>query len=244
MVYILGRGSKWQNNELRYSLRSLKYFSHGKVFVVGERPEWLRNVIHIDAVDGFSSPDHSYKLKNATHKIRIACFHPEVSERFMLMNDDFFFLRPIKEIPNFVLGNLNKGIANHITQDGYYFKALCDTRDMLQSAGFVNPLNYEVHFPIVFEKRKFLKLTNSISWHAAGYLFRSLYGNIYNIGSVKRDDPKIYHLCELKKFREGDLLSTNDYVVATPQFQKWVSEKFPVPSIYEDPETTPEALSS
>ena len=52
VVYPLGTGSKWQNNELRYSLRSLSKISGiGDVFIVGEKPDWVRNVIHIPCKD-------------------------------------------------------------------------------------------------------------------------------------------------------------------------------------------------
>lgn len=229
VVYILGKGSHWQDNELRYSLRSIEEnLNHGKVFVVGECPDWLQNVTHIEAIDGFP-----HKIKNAIHKIRTACLDHRISEDFILMNDDFFFLNRTEAIKNFHLGNINKAIAEHQTKDGYYYRALIDTRNLLNVAGAVEVLNYEVHYPMVFNRKKFLELTDSVSWHDAGYLFRSLYGNIYEIGGQKRSDVKIYHLSDFIKFKSGDLISTNDRVVLTPQFQLWIMGRFKNPSKYE-----------
>ena len=42
IVYILGNGSKFNNEEIRYSLRSLeKFVNFDRVFIVGECPKFL-----------------------------------------------------------------------------------------------------------------------------------------------------------------------------------------------------------
>lgn len=245
MVYILGNGSRWQDNEIRFSLRSLqKYVPHNRVFVVGERPAWLQNIEHIPAIDGFEKHTAARKLKNAIHKIRTACLHPDVGEKFVLMNDDFFFLRNVSCIETVHLGPINEAIREHSTKDGYYYAAMIETRDLLNASGFEVPMNYEAHYPMVIEKRKFLKMSESITWHDTGYLFRSIYGNVFGIGGKKRPaDTKLYFASDLKLLASGDFISTSDRVALSPQFQKFIKERFPEPSRYEDPETTPEALS-
>ncbi|HOB90281.1 MAG TPA: hypothetical protein PKG74_03065 [Candidatus Colwellbacteria bacterium] len=238
IVYILGRGSKWQNNELRFSLRSIvKNFRHGKVWIIGEFPKWLRNCEHVAALDPYDN-----KLSNAIFKIRTACRTPEISERFVLMNDDFYFLRKIDSIQAFTLGTMSKAILEHKTQAGYYFHAFRETRNLLQAAGHQEPANYEVHYPIVFEKKKFLAATDALEWETTLCLFRSIYGNTFNIGNKKRIDTKVYDISELSKLTEGDLLSSSDRVVLRPKFQKFIYEKFPDPSQYEDPKSDPGKL--
>lgn len=234
-VYILGSGSKWFNNEIRYSLRSLKNVNHGQIFIVGKCPHWARNVNHIEAVDCFEN-----KLMNAIHKIRMACMDERISEKFVLMNDDFMFLIQTPKILDYTLGNIRTAIENHSTQGGYYFNALGNTRDLLQAAGITDPINYEVHYPIVFEKRKFLEMTDAIQWDKTGYLFRSIYGNIYGLGKKQRKDTKIYSIDELPRFTGSDLISTSDKVVLFHKFQKFIEEKFPEVSQYEDPEGAPQ----
>ena len=43
VVYPIGQGSSWKNNELRFSLRSIEKYgiNVGKLFIVGELPDFL-----------------------------------------------------------------------------------------------------------------------------------------------------------------------------------------------------------
>lgn len=229
LVYILGHGSKWQNNEIRYSLRSAaKNLPHGKVFVIGCKPEFL-NVEHIPAPDPY---DH--KTKNAIFKMLLACLNPAVSDPFILMNDDFFVLKPMPEVVPYSLGPLQKYIAEHKTQRGYYFQGNIDTMQALREAGIANPLSYEVHWPIVFEKKKLLGLIRTLDWQQTGYLLRSVYYNVYPPHKIEQvPDVKAYHIEDLKRLKNGRLISTNDRVVLHHEFQEWISDKFPEPSPYE-----------
>ena len=49
IVIPLGTGSRWQNNELRFALRSIEKYLTGydKIFIIGECPSYLQNIIHI-----------------------------------------------------------------------------------------------------------------------------------------------------------------------------------------------------
>jgi len=108
-VYILGSGSVAENKEILYSVRSL--FLHmldlENVYVIGEKPELVPGAIHILADDPYKE-----KWKNALHKTKIACAHPDISEDFVLMNDDFFALQPFNgfELDFFALKNSNGGL--------------------------------------------------------------------------------------------------------------------------------------
>jgi hypothetical protein len=236
-VYILGRGSKWRNNEIRYSLRSVeKYLPHRYVFIVGECPSFLRNVIHIPAVDGYE-----IKTVNAIFKLRAACREMDLSEEFILMNDDFFMLRHTKTVENTILGTLKGAVADHATKAGYYYQALAKTRDLLKAAGHDEPLDYEVHAPMRFEKQKFLEITDAVDW-TAGYLHRSLYGNTYGLGGKKRKDTKVHRIEQLEELSNSDILSTADRVVLKPEMQFFLYMRFPHPSRYEDPESDPGRL--
>ena len=86
IVYPLGRGSQWRDNELRYSLRSLEMYgvNVGKVYMIGTHlPEWCINVTYIK---------QNPLIINYHSKISIAyreaCNH--VGENFVIMNDDFW----------------------------------------------------------------------------------------------------------------------------------------------------------
>jgi hypothetical protein len=65
---------------------------------------------------------------------------------------------------------------------------LYNTHDKLVSLGIDAPLNYEVHIPMVMNK---LKLKNVLKNKTC--LWRSLYGNIYNVGGIEHEDVKVYN---------------------------------------------------
>lgn len=231
IVYILGTGSLWQNNELRYSLRSLENIEHGKVFIVGWKPAWLTTAaIHIHALDAYHD-----KLSNSIAKQIIAATDWRITDEFILMNDDFFILKP-QEIKNYYLGPMAEHIDNHETRGGYYYNALRRTRDVLRIAGIEQPLDYEAHTPIIYKKDLFLKLAEKIDCQLDGYLFRSLYGNLYNIGGEKIEDFKIRVKdgSDWHKWDTMPLISTDNEIAA--EFRLWIREKLSEPSIYELPQ--------
>lgn len=92
VVYPLSNGSTWQDNELRYSLRSLDKFARnlGRVFVVGRKPAWLTGVVHIPARDN----PMVNKDANIINKIRLA-IAAGISERFIFASDDQFLAAPV-----------------------------------------------------------------------------------------------------------------------------------------------------
>ena len=47
ILYCIGEGSKWNNNELRYSLRSLEKFGKnvGNIYMVGYNPGFLSDEV-------------------------------------------------------------------------------------------------------------------------------------------------------------------------------------------------------
>jgi hypothetical protein len=97
LVYIVGNGSTWKNNELRYSIRSaIKHLKGiGNVWVVGVKPAWL-DVKHIPANDSGRTATESVYLK-----LKKAIAHPEISEDFLFFNDDYYLLKnaPANKFP-------------------------------------------------------------------------------------------------------------------------------------------------
>lgn len=230
IVYILGTGSRWRNNEIRYSLRSVeKNMDIGKVFIIGECPTWATGVIHITAEDKDTN-----KLLNARAKYEIAAKDKRISEAFILMNDDFFILEPVSKIENYSRGTINEMIQRHPTKGGYYYRSLTDTKKVIEEIGIYDPLDFEIHAPIIFEKEKLKILLEMIKPDKA-YSLRSCYGNMFGLEPKTVIDFKAAGLVDFayQLNREPEFLSINDNMVAQKEFRDWIRRQFPKPSKYE-----------
>jgi hypothetical protein len=230
VVYILrNKGTRWRNEEIRYSLRSIeKHLDFNNVFIVGELPSWAlsEKITLIKADDPYGN-----KLRNAIHKITLACKDEKVSDNFILMNDDFFFLKKTEKIEYFNKGKLAVSKRDHSTKGGYYYRAICSTLDMLRAGGVKDPVDYEVHYPIIFNKQKFLKMAAGIT--ETDYLFRSVYCNLNNITSKYRADVKVFNRRQLSNKKTKDLISIDEKMALDPVFQKFIMVSNPAKSQYE-----------
>lgn len=66
----------------------------------------MRNVIEIPIDDFYQPNTPGFKAKNAIWKIKGACSRFDVTEDFILMNDDFFFLEYTPHVDTYHLGPL------------------------------------------------------------------------------------------------------------------------------------------
>jgi len=232
VVYILGTGSRCSNTEIRYSLRSLQknFKGYRRVFIVGEFPAWLNTarITHIPERDISTN-----KLVNAIYKIRKACQDTRITSKFILMNDDFFFLKPVRDIKAFQKGTLFAMKNSHETKGGYYYRAICSTYEMLKNLDIKRPMDYELHYPIMFDKKEFLKITNMVDWQNTGYIFRSMYGNLAEIPGMYRADSKAFDLDDLKEMKNRDFLSTDNKVATARDFLRFIDRKFKSKCLFE-----------
>jgi hypothetical protein len=180
-VYICKPGD---NEELRYSIRSILYsFPDANIYVVGGKPSWYSgNYIYVD--------QKHHKYANAINNLHAICDSNEISKEFVLMNDDFFIIKKIDRIDQFYNGLLSTKIDKYtkITGSSMYIKKLILTKTRLIDYGIKNPLDYELHVPMVMEKEKL----KHIILKYPSCLWRSMYGNIYSVGGSQMEDVKIY----------------------------------------------------
>lgn len=222
-VYICRPGD---NEELRYSIRSvLANAPEGNVWVVGGRPEWYcGNYIYV-------SSERS-KYGNARMNLEAIMDSQDISEEFVLMNDDFFIVKPITEIKYYYNGPLNKIIEQLQKRGGSagYLNLLIKTYKALIRNKVKEPLNYDIHVPMVINKTKLRKIFDQYQ------LWRSSYGNVYKVGGEYMRDVK-YHTNPIHKtsfnYLESDLpyLSTEDD--SFDHVIPYLEEMFPYPSPYE-----------
>lgn len=170
IVIPLGDGSHWQDNELRYSLRGIEKFVKNvrNVVIVGECPEWVRNVVHIPAVDR-----HGHE-RNIYEKVMVACNNQLVSENFLFWNDDFFPLAEIDatRFPFYYNGSLSEAMQRRKKFDGYRM-SIENTANVIGPAS----LYLDIHAPIVYNKRIFVSGVGAVEWRVPnGYVIKSLYG--------------------------------------------------------------------
>lgn len=201
VVYILGNDSPFNNEELRYSLRSLHVFAGEQIrniILVGEKPEWISDsVIHIPFIE---TGNKEYRIAS---KIMAACESGFLNDRFLFMNDDFFFTQHFSaaDFPYYQKGPLLIG-----EPVSAYQQHLGITRDYLLSIG-KRAIHFDVHCPIVYEVEKFkaLKPHIEVSRQGIGMVVKSLYCNIYGITGPAYFDVKLHSLKDESDYRKAFL---------------------------------------
>ena len=179
-VYICRPG---ENEELRYSIRSvISSFPDAKIWVVGGKPSWYKG-------DYIQVRQNTTKYNNARSNLEAICDSEDIAENFILMNDDFFIVKPISDIAYLNGGLLSEKIEyyNELTPNTSYVRSLQETHRRLLKRGIVNPLDYELHVPMPMHK---VGLKASM---AGGSLWRSVYGNMFGVGGETIKDVKVYN---------------------------------------------------
>ncbi len=182
-VYICKDG---ENEELRYSIRSVLYnFLGANIWVVGGKPDWYAGN-YIEVIQNKKN-----KYENATNNLIALCNNNSISNNFILMNDDFFIVKPIKKVEYYHGGSMYERIAEYEKHMGIspYIKKLKMTYKHLIRMNIREPLDYALHIPMPMEKDKLLYL---LSTHRYPHSWRSLYGNYYKVGGIEIKDVKVY----------------------------------------------------
>jgi hypothetical protein len=180
-VYICKDGN---NEELRYSIRSVvESFPDSKIWVVGGKPNWYTGN-YIEVTQNLS------KYRNAIENLKALCNSEDISNTFVLMNDDFYIVKNIDSIKDYHGGPLLEKINLYqkLNSNSNYTRKLAATYKKIKSLGIENPLDYELHVPMVMEKEK-LKQTLQNNYQ---FLWRSIYGNVFNVGGEQMEDVKVY----------------------------------------------------
>jgi hypothetical protein len=179
-VYIIRRGG---SEELRYSIRSVEMnMPHRNIWVVGYRPDWYIG-------NFWMCRDTATKFKNLNNAMLAICDNPNITENFILMNDDFFVINKIDNVETFHGGSLKPKVEEYKElSPGMYYRYLADTYLMLTRRGVSDPIDYELHMPMIFNKT----ILKEILLKDMGGFPRSVYGNLAKIGGTKARDVKVY----------------------------------------------------
>ena len=212
------------NEELKYSVRSLINFPHKRVWFYGGCPKDLKPSHHVKV-----EQDQPTKWENIFKMFKMACDNKQITTNFWLFNDDFFVMKPVEKGPCYFEGDLYKRVVtledrhNGITP---YSQQLRYTLQELEGMGCTT-LNYAVHTPMLFNKRKGLELCNIID----GPMIRCAYGNYFKIGGENHKDVKIDSIT--KPYKDTEYLSTNDKSFTHGIVGQQIRNKFNKKSKYE-----------
>lgn len=201
-VYLCRSG---ENEELKYSIRSLyKNIESVNIWVVGGKPDWYcGNYVKVDQ-------NHT-KHVNVRNNLKKIVNDKSIPNDFVLMNDDFFIMKPINNIPVLHGGRLEDkvNLFKKNNPKSSYTVMLSDTYKKLISLGIKEPLDYAIHVPMTINKN----LLSSCIYPSLS--IRTMYGNLNSIGGKQISDVKIYekekHIGN-PNYLNGDnvFLSTND----------------------------------
>lgn len=245
LVYILKESDS--NPDLIMSLRSIENFcTYRNVWVIGYKPSWLKNVKYIQTIQ------KGNKWNNSCLNWKTACECSEISDDFVLMNDDFIALRPIhnwKESLNVCLGSVideaakwrRKSKASR-WQNGFIY-----AEELLNRCHAKTCYNYESHIPIMVNKNNYLKFLDMRpikEFMETGKVLhkRSLYMNLYHDSDLsfphKIKDVKIslgYDLTD--NYLKENWISVFDDVIGNsfkfPKINKFLEAMFPNKSNFE-----------
>jgi hypothetical protein len=222
VVYVCRPGNR--NEELRYSLRSLVNVPHERVWIAGHMPTFVRGAEHIPV--RFARSNHAH----TSASLRAACSHAEVSETFVLMNDDFFVIRPMAEIPVLHRGPIEDVAAEYVRRGGMtYVASMRKAASWLAAQGCEPVLSYELHVPLPVVKAKMAEVLGlgvpGLESHK-----RTVYGNLGGIGGERSED---YKVIGQEWSKAWPFISTMDHTFARDEVGRYIRARFPEPSPYE-----------
>jgi hypothetical protein len=176
-------GSKWDNNELRYALRSMeKYFPRlGRVFIVTETlPDWLTGVVHVKVKDSH----RRNKDANLIDKVLAAC-KAGVSDTFLRMSDDQCLLREWDGRDAWHAGEAD----GH--KGGKWWKRCQRTCDYLKAQGRPTWF-YDCHCPMPVNRDEFIRVAEAAPYaEPPGFCINTLYFNSADIPRVRMNGEKL-----------------------------------------------------
>lgn len=192
-IYICRGGD---NEELRYSLRTVvNSFPDSDVWIVGGIPNWYKG-------NNISIEQNASKYNNAIENLKAIVKSKELPEEFVLMNDDFFIINKIDSLKHYHEGPLLNKIEKYkeLKMDPSYVQKLGETYNRLQRMGIEDPVSYETHTPMIMLKERL----GEVLEYCPRSLWRSLYGNIHQVGGEEIKDVKVY-------YRDRFVDISNDY---------------------------------
>ena len=244
--------------ELRYSLRSLErnFAGLGSVYVLGGRPRWLNvkeahwlpggkplSSVHVDMLDRWVSVKH---LNTWAHWQAIADLARanQLSDRFVIMNDDFFVMHEFDELPNEHRGPVTEWAeARRFGGQRATATTLERTAEwVLEEFGVpvAEQVAYETHGPLTVSAASFGAVMRVAHQHhvrgGKRLAKRSLYGNAVRLPAERAQDFKVHAASDPVDPAARYLSSSDESFTGgtrAGQIARVIGERFSTPCRYE-----------
>lgn len=187
IIPLLKNGSKHNDLELRYALRSIeKYLTNYRdIYIVADyQPEWLQGVTIVYLGDSLT------KTKNIKRKIEACLDISDISNEVLFTNDDIFLLKGMDatKYPYYYSTTAQQKIADRDNRD-IYKRIMLDTDRVLCESGVEDFKYFDIHKPIRYDRIMFNHIMSNYDWNNRyGYLIKSLYGNHINADLIDVHD--------------------------------------------------------
>lgn len=232
------------NEELKYSLRSLQRFGDGywRIYIVIDKcPSW----IDTQKVTVLERPITYYKERDIMDSIVYACQNTDISQDFIFYNDDFYLNAPIN-FQNYPVYTRSYDLHHYVWADTRvhlrwrrYTRIIERTYHALYNRG-LPILTYDLHVPMVFNRTLFPEVMQSYDWEdpmRLGFTFRSIYGNTLGLPAVPISDVKLDKVVSynglVRWLEKQRFFSSGDNSESRRQIFDYLGRKFPDPSIWE-----------
>jgi len=231
VIIPLGKGSKADNEEARYAIRSMveNLRDLGEIIIVGEYPSWCKGLKHIPM------DDIRYPIKdcNIIAKLKKAVEDPAMTEKFIYWCDDMMLLqrRWSYQLPVSVRNIYTNPDDSRYVKTGW-FKALKKTHERFG----IGSKYYEPHTPMYCDTAEFLKMCDEYNWKNGGCITHTLY---YNYAKEKPYDNDTLHTYSPKGTVQDiiDKVDGKTIVGYTDNSRsdvlRWAEKYFPKQSRYE-----------
>jgi hypothetical protein len=238
IVFPLGTGSKWSNNEIRFAIRTIYKNLKGfrNIYIIGEDPGFLHgpNLFIIPFTDPYNPNKNADG--NIITKVLRACLEPNLSDNFLFINDDNYIIKPmhVNDIYPFHKGNMND-IDPNTFDKSIWGRRLGRTRMHLLNHG-QQPLHFDHHAPIMFNKALFQEIVKQYDYSGdIGLTIKSLYGShVYPDAPVMKGEKvaifKPSKFAEINTFLKSALFAASNDPGLNDSFKYWLYTNFPDPS--------------
>lgn len=156
-VYIIKPGDNGE--DLKYSIRSIaKQYPKNNIWIVGYKPECIKNIWYLPI------EQKGTKWENSTNNVIEICKCDKISENFILMNDDFYAIKPNMPLGDLIdsnIGLLDKYVERYKNKSGEWEQGFVYINNLLNKMKLKKPFYcFEGHTPMRINKKKFLEVMN------------------------------------------------------------------------------------